>query len=64
MTHGQDIWADWTALIKRVVARFARGNIAAQRGRVHLPKEQERERAEAKQTATAWKRRADAVPRS
>ena len=48
---------DWARMIKRVVARFARGNIPAQEGRILLPEEQVREHAATREIARAWKRR-------
>ena len=35
-----DVSAEWLRLVKRTVARFARGNISAQSGRVQTPEEQ------------------------
>jgi hypothetical protein len=52
-------------MVKRSIARFARGNIAAQNGRILFPEEQARDHARALEIARAWQRRAgDAPPRS
>jgi hypothetical protein len=51
-------WVPWNDLVKRVVARFARGNIAAQEGRILLPEEQAAERDRAHAIARAWWHRA------
>jgi hypothetical protein len=48
----------WNGLIKRTVARFSRGSISAQRARILLPEEQEREHKRAVAIARQWKRRA------
>jgi hypothetical protein len=57
-------WLSWSDLVKRVIARFARGNIAAQEGRVLLPEEQDEERDRAHAIARAWRHRAEEAPRS
>jgi hypothetical protein len=49
---------DWNTIVKRTVSRFARGNIAAQNGRILLPEEQELEHREARKIALKWKARA------
>jgi hypothetical protein len=51
----------WTALVKRTIARFARGSIATQNGRILLPEEQERESASARKIAAKWKKRSKAA---
>jgi hypothetical protein len=48
---------EWTALIKATIARFARGNIAAQNARILLPEEQEAERKRAQAISKKWKAR-------
>lgn len=52
------VWLPWNDLVKRVIARFARGNIAAQEGRILLPEEQNVERDRAHAIARAWRDRA------
>jgi hypothetical protein len=59
MTEDQEIWRDWTALVKQTVARFSRGNIAAQHGSIMLPEEQNRERARVRVFTGKWKERAE-----
>tara|TARA_R100001163_G_C4976994_1_gene134646 strand:+ start:486 stop:689 length:204 start_codon:yes stop_codon:yes gene_type:complete len=49
--------AAWYALVKRTIARFARGNISAQRERILLPEEQEKLHAQARVISRAWKAR-------
>jgi hypothetical protein len=58
MSVRHSVWLDWMALVKRSVARFARGNIAVQNLRVLFPEEQEREHARALPIARRWKERA------
>ena len=48
----------WAATIKRVVARFARGNIAAQSARILLPDEQKKQHGVAKKILLKWASRA------
>lgn len=48
----------WARLIKRTIARFARGNIAAQNNRVMLQSEQQKRHEEAKRIAESWRPRA------
>ncbi len=48
---------EWMRVIKRTVARYARGNIAAQNGRILMPKEQEQEREQALKIYEKWKER-------
>lgn len=50
--------ADWAALTKRTIARFARGSIAAQRERVLLFDERASQHERACAIAAAWKKRA------
>ena len=59
MSTNLKTWLDWDALVKRTVARFARGNIAAQHGRILFPEEQERERVRVTKFVRAWKKRAE-----
>jgi hypothetical protein len=54
-------WLTWNDLIKKVVARFARGNIAAQEGRILLPEEQAEDRDRARAIARGWRHRAKAA---
>ena len=35
-----DVASEWVRLMKRTIARFARGNISAQNGRILFPDEQ------------------------
>jgi hypothetical protein len=58
MADDQNNWLDWNTLVKQTVARFARGNIAAQKGRIQFPEEQERERVRLAPTMRKWKQRA------
>jgi hypothetical protein len=62
MSSRRSMWLDWMALIKRSVARFARGNIAVQNRRVLFPEEQEREHARTLPIARQWKERAKHPP--
>lgn len=48
---------EWLAAIKRVVSRFARGSIAAQRGSILTPEEQAAERQKARKIAEKMRRR-------
>jgi hypothetical protein len=48
---------EWSARIKRTIKRFARGNIAAQNGRILLPEEQEKESKEMRAISAKWKAR-------
>jgi hypothetical protein len=48
---------EWTRMVKRIVARYARGNIAVQNERILMPEEQAREREEALNTSKKWKER-------
>jgi hypothetical protein len=52
-----DAAAEWLALVKRTIARFARGNIAAQNGRVLTPEEQAREHDRARAISDKWRKR-------
>lgn len=47
----------WTLTIKRTIARFARGNISAQNGRILLPEEQEEEGKKMRAISVKWKAR-------
>jgi len=46
---------EWRTLAKRTVARFARGNIAAQHGRILMPEDQEREHKRAQRVVRKWR---------
>jgi hypothetical protein len=48
---------NWNRLVKKTVARFARGSISAQRARILLPEEQEIEHKQAVAIALRWKSR-------
>jgi hypothetical protein len=50
-----DAPAEWARMVKRTVARYARGNIAAQNERILMPDEQEREREAARSVANEWR---------
>ena len=55
--------AAWNGVVKRVIARFARGNISAQQERILLPEEQDAERRISRPIAREWKaRRKNATP--
>jgi hypothetical protein len=58
MVDDRKTWLPWAALVKRSVARFARGSIAAQNLRILLPEEQAREHARTAPIARQWKERA------
>ena len=58
MAYESNIWLDWFSLVKRSIARFARGSISAQKQRILLPEEQEREHARTAAIARQWKERA------
>jgi hypothetical protein len=58
MPRDQNLWLDWNSLVKRAIARFARGNIAVQEGRILFPDEQDRERAHVRVFTRRWKVRA------
>jgi len=47
----------WNSVIKRTIARFVRGNVAAQKMRVLLPSEQKKKHEKAKQIAEKWRDR-------
>lgn len=47
----------WNELVKRTIARFARGNIAAQNQRILLPDEQQAEHKSSKKIARRWQKR-------
>lgn len=48
---------EWDQLIKKTIARYASGNISAQRERVLLPHEQEQEHQIARGIARRWRER-------
>jgi hypothetical protein len=50
-----DAPVEWMRLVKRTVARYARGNIAAQNERILMPDEQDRERDLARPIAEKWR---------
>lgn len=50
----------WTRLVKATVARFSRGNISAQNGRLQLAEEREREHAKALLVSAKMEKRAKA----
>jgi hypothetical protein len=52
-----DTATEWLRAIKRTIARYTRGNIAAQNQRVLLPEEQEKEHAEARRITRRWRER-------
>jgi pullulanase/glycogen debranching enzyme len=58
MSNNRSTWLDWDILVKRTVARFARGNIAAQQGRILFPEEQARQRERVRDVTRKWKERA------
>jgi hypothetical protein len=54
---------DWVKLVKRVVARFARGNISAQHGRILTAEEREREHAQALKISKKMQARVSGLPK-
>jgi hypothetical protein len=58
VNHASNSDSRWLTLIKTTIARFSRGNIAAQRGRILTPDEQKREHAQARKIARKWRERA------
>jgi len=58
MSTDRSVWQDWNELVKQTVARFARGNIAAQEGRILFPEEVDRERERLGPTMRKWQDRA------
>ncbi len=50
-----DAAAEWMRTVKRTVARYARGNIAAQNERILMPDEQERERDLVRPISIRWR---------
>ncbi len=50
-----DAPAEWARMVKRTVARYARGNISAQNERILMPDEQEHERKLARPIANRWR---------
>jgi len=63
MSTDRNVWLDWTALVKQTVARFARGNIAAQEGRILFPQELDRAREHVRVVTHKWKERAQRAQR-
>lgn len=57
MARDDDLAAVWTRTVKQVIARFARGNINAQQGRILLPDEQKAEREATMPIARSWRER-------
>lgn len=51
-------WMSWTEMVKRSIARFSRGNIATQNGRILFPEEQALEHERALRIAREWQDRA------
>jgi predicted methyltransferase MtxX (methanogen marker protein 4) len=47
----------WSMLVKRTIARYVRGNIAAQNCRILLPDEQLKERESMLEVSRHWKTR-------
>jgi hypothetical protein len=62
MSKAHSVWLDWMSLIKRSVARFGRGNISVQNGRILFREEQEREHARTQPIARQWRERAKRPP--
>jgi len=60
MVNDTSIWREWDELVKKTVARFSRGNIAAQERGLLFPEEQEREEARVRALTRKWKERAKA----
>jgi hypothetical protein len=56
-----DAPAEWMRMVKRTVARYARGNIAAQNERILMPDEQEQERDLARPIANKWREQQNAL---
>jgi hypothetical protein len=53
-----DVAAAWNRAVKRTIARFVRGNIAAQNLRIKLPEEQRQQHERARKIAEKWRTRA------
>lgn len=54
-----DVTAAWNRTVKRTIARFVRGNIAAQNLRIKLPEEQRQQHERARKIAEKWRDRRD-----
>jgi hypothetical protein len=63
LNRTDEITETWTRTVKRVIARYARGNISAQEGRILLPEEQETERRAAAPIARTWRDRYKKIAR-
>jgi hypothetical protein len=59
-----DVATTWNSVIKRTIARFVRGNIAAQNQRVLLPNEQKKKHEKAKKIAEKWRIRKSQAEKS
>jgi hypothetical protein len=53
-----DVHEEWDRVVRKTVARFARGNISAQKGRILTEEGKAREHERAAKIARNWKRRA------
>jgi hypothetical protein len=58
VNHASNSDSRWLTQIKATIARFSRGNIAAQHGRILTQDEQKREHAESRKIARKWRKRA------
>ena len=54
-----DVTEAWNRVVKRTIARFVRGNIAAQNFRIKLPEEQRQQHERARKIAEKWRARRD-----
>lgn len=52
-----DVTEAWNRVVKRTIARFVRGNIAAQNLRIKLPDEQRQQHERALKIAEQWRNR-------
>jgi len=52
-----DVMSAWNRAVKRTIARFVRGNIAAQNFRVKLPEEQRQQHERAREITNKWRKR-------
>jgi hypothetical protein len=52
-----NVMGAWNQAVKRTIARFVRGNIAAQNFRIKLPDEQRRQHERARKIAEKWRTR-------
>lgn len=52
-----DVTEAWNRVVKRTIARFVRGNIAAQNYRIKLPEEQRQQHERAREIAERWRKR-------